>query len=283
MNDVIVSQATSSAPAPVFFILAIVALMVVAVVLSMLMARARRDAVHKWATAHGLHFDPGHDHTMQGRFAQFPCLRGGDERYAYNICHGHFKGRPVWAFDYCIVDESRDSDGDTRRSEKHFSAVVVESPFHLKALRIRPEGFFDRVKETLGFDDIDFESAEFSRRFHVSSPDKRWAYAVLHPRTIEFLLATRQGLSFHLEDRALIVFKNARFEIVELEDGMRILAGILDRLPEYVMDDLTGGSRSSIPAPQRPSWSNTGDLPKLDQQPAPGRRSAPPQPPSWRT
>jgi hypothetical protein len=39
-----------------------------------------------------------------------------------------------------------------------------------------------------GFDDIDFESSEFSSRFIVKSADKRFAYDVIHPRMMEFLL-----------------------------------------------------------------------------------------------
>ena len=58
-------------------------------------------------------------------------------------------------------------------------------------LLIRPEGLFDKIKGAFGFDDIDFESEEFSRRFHVKSSDRRFAYDVLHPRMMEFLLAVR--------------------------------------------------------------------------------------------
>jgi hypothetical protein len=55
-------------------------------------------------------------------------------------------------------------------------------------LFIRRENLFDKVAGFLGFDDIDFESAEFSDRFIVKSRDKRFAYDVLHPRMMEFLL-----------------------------------------------------------------------------------------------
>ncbi|MCZ6810529.1 MAG: hypothetical protein O7D97_00875, partial [Planctomycetota bacterium] len=55
-------------------------------------------------------------------------------------------------------------------------------------LLIRREGMFDKLAGAFGFDDIDFESAEFSKRFYVKSPDKRFAYDVIHPRMMEFLL-----------------------------------------------------------------------------------------------
>ena len=43
--------------------------------------------------------------------------------------------------------------------------------------------------EFFGFDDIDFESDEFSREFCVKAADRRWAFDVIHQATMEFLLA----------------------------------------------------------------------------------------------
>jgi hypothetical protein len=58
----------------------------------------------------------------------------------------------------------------------------------MRDLVIRREHIGDKVLGAIGFDDIDFESEEFSRRFHVQCGDKRLAYAVVHPRMMEFLL-----------------------------------------------------------------------------------------------
>jgi hypothetical protein len=70
-----------------------------------------------------------------------------------------------------------------------FSYLIVRLPYHgLPDLFIRREGIFDAVKRAFGFDDIDFESAEFSSRFYVQSSDKRFAYDVFHPRMMEFLM-----------------------------------------------------------------------------------------------
>jgi hypothetical protein len=81
--------------------------------------------------------------------------------------------------------------GKSRRTTTHeFSYVIVDLPYErLPTLFIRREGIFDAVAGAFGFDDIDFESAEFSKRFHVKSDDKRFAYDVIHPAMIEFLLA----------------------------------------------------------------------------------------------
>lgn len=57
------------------------------------------------------------------------------------------------------------------------------------ALRIRQERLADKVHDTFGSEDIDFESSEFSRKFFVTCRDKKYAYAMIHPRMMELLLA----------------------------------------------------------------------------------------------
>lgn len=77
---------------------------------------------------------------------------------------------------------------DRRRRTYNFSYLIVHPPWDTSSLLIRPEGVWDKIKGAVGFDDIDFESDEFSRKFYVQSSDRKFAYDVLHPRMMEFLL-----------------------------------------------------------------------------------------------
>jgi hypothetical protein len=70
--------------------------------------------------------------------------------------------------------------------------LIVHLPYDgLPTLFIRREGIFDALSRAFGFDDIDFESVEFSKRFYVKSSDKRFAYDVIHPPVMEYLLASQ--------------------------------------------------------------------------------------------
>jgi hypothetical protein len=82
--------------------------------------------------------------------------------------------------------------GKTRSTRTYtFSYLIVHLPYvRVPSLFIRKEGIFDAMAGALGFDDIDFESVEFSKRFHVKSADKRFAYDVVHPGMMGYLLAT---------------------------------------------------------------------------------------------
>ncbi len=77
--------------------------------------------------------------------------------------------------------------GKNRQTHRH-AVVIVETGLPVIPLEIRREHLLDKVGEFLGHDDIDFESAEFSRTFHVTAADRKWAYDVIHTRTMEYLL-----------------------------------------------------------------------------------------------
>ena len=189
----------------------------------------RRKELAAWASGKGLSFRSERDGGFDKRYPTFRCLRRGYSRYASNIVEGDLNGRRVSAFDYRYVTGS----GKNRQTH-HFSAVVLGSNVQLKPLRIRSENVFDRVTEFFGLDDIDFESAEFSREFHVKSSDKRWAYDVLHQRTMEFLLSMpRFSIEFDVQD--VIAWRNRRFNVETFESAIAVVEGILDRMPEYVI------------------------------------------------
>jgi len=188
----------------------------------------RRKELTRWAASRGLRFDPGRDSSFDDRYPEFGCLRRGHSRYALNTSEGTWNGRPMVAFDYRYV-----TGHGKNRSTHHFSAVIIEGGQPLKPLRIRSEGIFDRVTEFFGIDDIDFESAQFSREFHVKSQDKRWAYDVLHQGTMEFLLAAPR-FSIQFDARHAIAWRNRRFDPATFEEAAGVITGILDRLPDYL-------------------------------------------------
>ena len=148
-----------------FGIFLTVAVIVVIIFFGWYFAAKRRNELLAWATAHGLGFSPDRDSQMVYRCPTFNCLTQGDNRYAYNIITGRLANRELRAFDYHYETYSTDSKGRRQTHHHSFSAVVLSSAVPLKPLFIRPEGFFDKVTEFFGFDDIDFESAAFSRKF----------------------------------------------------------------------------------------------------------------------
>jgi len=198
---------------------------------------ARRRTIAAWAASRGLVYDPARDRSFDARFSEFGSLRRGQNRFAHNLAEGDWNGRRVTTFDY------RYQTGSGKNEQtRHFSGVLLRSEIALQPLYIRPERVFDRIGEFLGIDDIDFESAEFSRAFYVKSPDKRWAYDVIHQRTMEFLLSMpRYSIEFGGEH--VMVRSHRWFRPSDFETAIRVAEGLLDRLPEYVRRGAERGGR----------------------------------------
>jgi len=190
----------------VLLIIAVVALIGAGIYVSLWLAAKRRKELSDWGTAHGMTFSPAKDASMESRFPAFTCLRTGNSRYAYNILTGKWSDRDFLSFDYHYLTQSHGSKGQTQTHHHYFSAVVLSSLVPLKPLLIRPEGVFDKLAGFFGFDDINFESAEFSRKFYVKSPDKKWAYDVIHQRTMEFMLE-KPKFSLQFEGHSAIAWR----------------------------------------------------------------------------
>jgi hypothetical protein len=180
-----------------FPVLAIVAFIVVFALLayhSHLQNQKRLAELTSLAQQIGWRFDPESDYDFDGQYSQFSAFCRGSRRYAYNTLTGAIQiGDESWPArmgDYHYQTTS--SDGKRTRTHHHyFSYLLVQLPYpSLPDLRLRREGLFDKLASSFGFDDIDFESAEFSKRFHVKSSDKKFAYDVVHPAMMEFLLAS---------------------------------------------------------------------------------------------
>jgi hypothetical protein len=147
---------------------------------------------------------------------------------------GRHHDRELMAFDYQYTTGS----GKNKHTHR-FSAMIVVSPIPLKPLFIRREGFFDKITEFFGADDIDFESAEFSRKFFVKSPNKKWAYDVIHQRMMEYLL-TAPKLSIQMSGDSIIAWSNLTFSTKDFQDAFGMIEGIIERFPEYLVKQQTG-------------------------------------------
>jgi len=202
--------------------------------------KQRRLAIEAWAARTGLSFRADRDRGVERRFPPFSCLRTGDDRYAYNLAEGNKDGRGVCAFDYHYETHTTNSKGQRQTHTHRFSAVVVTTDLPLRDLSVRPEGFFDRITEALGFDDIDFESSEFSRAFFVKASDRRWAFEVLHQATMEFLLAAPR-FTIEMAGPWVLVRRGSCFRPEEFDPAIGVAVGILDRLPRYLVKELKGG------------------------------------------
>jgi len=221
------------------FIVLFIILAVVGAVFSHRAAKKRQAALLLWATENGLSYDMGRDEDLEDRFPLHKCLREGSNRYAENLMEGERGGRGICAFDYHYETHSTDSKGRRQTHHHNFSAVVVDTGLPLKSLFVRSEGFFDKLTEFVGYDDIDFELTEFSDKFYVKAPDRKWAFEVLHQATMEFLLESPR-FTLEMAGPWVMARRTGRFKPEQFSEALGVLEGILDRLPRYLLKQLKG-------------------------------------------
>jgi len=202
----------------------------------------RRKELQQWAAARGLTYHQGRDYGFDRTYQALKCLDQGHTRYACNVMTGQWSGLPVVCFDY----RYRTGSGKNERTHT-FSGVILRSPVPLKPLLIRREGLLDKIGEFLGADDIDFESAEFSRRFFVKSSDKRWAYDVIHQRMMEYLLAG-PDLNVEFGVQEVVASDGRDWRPAAFQAAADHLKGILDLLPDYLVE------QQKATMPPEPTW-----------------------------
>ena len=226
---------------PLIFLLiiAFVAFAIGAAIHSHKKEKERTAALAAWARSKGMGFSAGKLRDFDDYHPRLKCLRNGSNRYAYNIASGQWGAFYTTAFDYHYETHSTDSKGNRQTHHHYFSAVLLKPEHEMRPLMIRREGFFDKLKAGFGFNDIDFESAEFSKRFYVTAQDKRWAYDVIHTRTMEMLMEINSPHSIECDHEVMCVVSKKRLDIPGFEDAYHFGAGILDGIPDYAREKLS--------------------------------------------
>jgi hypothetical protein len=218
-----------------------VALGIAAIWAAIRAAHWRREAMAALAARLGWHFDPREDRDHDDEYAHFEIFRRGSSRRAYNTLSGHLEidGRtfPAKAGDFSYAVTS--SNGKTTTTTTHrFSYLILHLPLQAPDLLIRREGLFDKLAAFFGFDDIDFESAEFSRRYCVKSKDRRFAYDVVHPRMIEFLLA-HEAPSIDIENGRLCLSDgSSTWKPEQFERQLAFARQFFDLWPEHLLAEI---------------------------------------------
>ena len=202
-----------------------------AVGVSYWLKQRRRQAFALMARQLGLSFSSVDPFGTLG--LPFRLFQKGDGRGAENFVHGVWQGRHVALFDYWYYERSSDSHGRSSKTYYRFQCVVTEIAAVCSPVTIGPESVLSRIADGLGFDDLQFESEEFNRRFQVQSADRKFAYDLVDARMMDWLLGTGGLYSFEASGKWLLTScrKLKPLEIVPLLGRAK---GFSDQVPRVV-------------------------------------------------
>ena len=218
-----------------------IAVVIVGGVLAYKAEQARLAALRAFAASMGWTFEPRRNTRHDDEHRHFSPFQRGTNRYAFNTMSGPIEidGRAFHArmgdFHYQVT---RSNGKTTHTSHYRFSYLILQTPFGDRTdLRVRREGVLDKVAGAMGFDDIDFESAEFSRKFHVQSRDKRFAYDLITPDMMEFLLSGLPGAIELERGEFLLTDGVSRWNPEHYPPMLTWAVGFFERWPRHLLHE----------------------------------------------
>lgn len=210
-------------------------LFVIALIWGAIAAQKRREAMGALAQRLGLTFSGDKNYDLARHYQFLNKLCQGSDRYTFNVLRGQMQGHEVTVFDYHYETTSTNSKGQQERHDHFFSFFILVLPRAFPELTIAKEGLLSKIVQAVGYDDIDFESHEFSRRFCVRSPDKKFAYDICHVRMMAYLLEN-QDLSIEIEQNALALAFDSCLEVPQIESNLERLLAVRSLMPNYLFD-----------------------------------------------
>ena len=219
---------------PLFFII-----VAVLIIVSLKAAAKRRQELFALAYQLGLTFNHDDPFDIPNLYDNFSCISKGHNRNAYNVLYGRIDNYDVKIFDFRYKTGSGKNE-----STHHLSAMALDIDVQIPSLNIRPENVFDRIAGAIGFDDIDFESEEFSRAFYVKSKNKKFAYDVIHQKMMEFLLANKRWC-IETHNLTIMITDDRILSPDQIPTAIQFAKGFLALFPEYLWQNLRNGQEYS--------------------------------------
>lgn len=201
-----------------------------------------------WARAGGYGWDPGKRKGVP--FGGDPFDEGHSRWSRYHASREVADPTPglgpaglrLFEYHYAVT---RSSGKHTRTDHYHFTCALVHAPLDLGEVLIRPEHWGDRVAGALGFDDIDMEDPEFSKRFHVTARDRRQAYDLIGASLMRYMVVRGGGWRVRTEGAAMVVHAAGRVTPARFAELAGFIEGFFAQVPRPLVN--TARARKGLP------------------------------------
>jgi hypothetical protein len=190
--------------------------------------RSRAADLQAWAAARGWKFE------AVGEFEAFrwdgPPFRVKGLGIATNVVTGTVAGREVVVFDYRY---------DVVPTHEHrnlrWQVAAMELPVPLPLLELVPENGIGLEDQRFSDgDDIQFESEDFNRAWHVAGHDQRVAYDIVHPRLMELLLRPDARLPMRIEGKHLLCWVQNLPPPQWIDGRLALMRDVVGLIPDFV-------------------------------------------------
>jgi hypothetical protein len=206
--------------------------------LAYLAEKKRREALRAWAAGRGFSFDPEKRGDPSLPFSPFG---KGHSRYSRHHAEKALpdgvpglEGGQLGLFEYHYAI-TRNTGKSSSTQHFWFTCALMAPGLDLGRVQIRDETWGDKLVQAIGFDDIDFEDAEFSKKFVVTAEDRRQAYALLDHALMSWL-CVRPGWQIETSGPMLLVFKRQRVSPAGYDAIVDFAVGFLRQIPRILVN-----------------------------------------------
>ncbi|MGH2554377.1 MAG: hypothetical protein ACRDHO_01490 [Actinomycetota bacterium] len=162
----------------------------------------RRRAMARFAWEHGFDFRAKYAEGLSGDFRLFG---RGDGREARNALGGIWQGVPVKTLDYGYF-ETKAAWGFYRvKRWRRFSVGILDLGASVPSVITELNGAAGLSSDYMGFHDIQLESDDFNRRFHVTCDDREFAYKFFDGQMLRWILGQPELLETEVLGRRGLV------------------------------------------------------------------------------
>ena len=174
------------------------------------------------------------DGNLTERYLGTPFGQGFGKR-AEHVLAGSHRGRSLVAFEYTYKEQQ--GSGKNRRTVTYRNTVLaLDTPTARPTLEVSREGIGRKLLGLVGVRDLQLESEEFNKTFHIRTENDKFAYDVLHPRTMEWMLADQRcrDLPVRFERADLVTWRQGSIDPDSVVWMLDYLCDVLDRVPTFV-------------------------------------------------
>ena len=242
---------------PWFVVLAGVAALVLGPIwiVSQIRASGRRSELAEFAGRIGWTFAE-RSLTVASGLTSYPFGTGFDREDVDVVC-GVFEGRQCAHFTRRFAERRPGtSASENVVATREFRVSSVELGAEYPTIDILPEDVVERAAKLVGGMDVDFESAEFNRRWRVKGGDPRYVHDMITPRVMDRLVRDdTRGMALRIENRHLLTWRAGRLAPENLAATFAVLTSIAAVLPPHVERALR--EEQEARAANAPDWATT--------------------------
>lgn len=218
-----------------FWLIAVIAVVVIggALVYQHLAHKKKVAAFTAYAAQRGWQYTEK-DNSLVDRYEGHP-FGGGHSRRARHVLRGRHRDRDVLVFEYVFKETT--GSGDDRKTETYyFTVAALATPAPRPKLEVTREGLGRKLLGFVGIRDLQLESEEFNKTFHIKTEDDKFAYDILHPRMMEWMLADHRPrtIPFRFERADLLTWRPGEIDLSKVDELVGYVCDIMDRTPSFV-------------------------------------------------